>query len=239
MDPVPTCARHPDVETRLRCSSCDTPICPDCGREAAVGFKCPECAAHAEGTVNRRDAGSGMFGRFGARPDPSRSRGPEGSDDGADGPDSRAGAPDGRVSPGGSGGTDSPLARWLGSRQGTGAAGDGDGTGLPIALGARATIVGLAAAVVGGLILGPVLQGGAFFLMSAGVVGWGAARSVYWATEERNSPYVRALALAVAGFSVAVGMGIASGIAGGRADEIAFLAYPAALWGGWFVVRRR
>jgi hypothetical protein len=41
---VPTCSNHPDVQTRLTCSSCGTPICPRCMVPAAVGQKCPACA---------------------------------------------------------------------------------------------------------------------------------------------------------------------------------------------------
>ena len=35
---------HPDVETRISCSSCGDPICTKCMRQAAVGQKCPRCA---------------------------------------------------------------------------------------------------------------------------------------------------------------------------------------------------
>ncbi|MBU6362648.1 MAG: rhomboid family intramembrane serine protease [Acidobacteria bacterium] len=38
------CRWHPDRETLISCSSCGTPICPDCARSSAVGMKCPDCA---------------------------------------------------------------------------------------------------------------------------------------------------------------------------------------------------
>lgn len=39
-----SCARHPAVETRLRCATCDTPICPRCAVDAPIGMRCPDCA---------------------------------------------------------------------------------------------------------------------------------------------------------------------------------------------------
>jgi hypothetical protein len=199
----PTCARHPEIETRLRCSACDTPICVECGRSAAVGFKCPDCAAHLEGTTSRRTSNDGVVS-------------------------SRLGAAFGRSRSGPGSGS--------GPRTGSGRTTDGR---LPTALGVRATVVGLAAALVGGAILGPVLQGGAFFLLSSGLIGWAVARAVYWATDERNSPYIRAIAMTLSGFAVAVGLAFASAWIGGRGGEIVFLAYPAAVYGGWIVVRQR
>ncbi|GAA2410520.1 rhomboid family intramembrane serine protease [Nonomuraea africana] len=50
---VPTCYRHPGRETWVRCQRCDRPICPDCMRDAAVGFQCPECVAEGNKTVRR------------------------------------------------------------------------------------------------------------------------------------------------------------------------------------------
>lgn len=43
-DDVLHCARHPDVETYLRCQTCETPICPKCLVQTPVGAKCPDCA---------------------------------------------------------------------------------------------------------------------------------------------------------------------------------------------------
>lgn len=40
---VKHCAKHPAVETRLSCSSCETPICPKCMVMCDVGIKCPAC----------------------------------------------------------------------------------------------------------------------------------------------------------------------------------------------------
>jgi membrane associated rhomboid family serine protease len=48
--PVPTlevCYRHPNVATRVHCTRCGRPICPDCMIQAPVGFQCPECVDRA------------------------------------------------------------------------------------------------------------------------------------------------------------------------------------------------
>jgi membrane associated rhomboid family serine protease len=63
---VPTCYRHPGKETWVRCQRCDRPICPDCMRDAAVGFQCPECVA--EGNKGMRQARSTFGGSVVATP---------------------------------------------------------------------------------------------------------------------------------------------------------------------------
>jgi len=40
---TPTCYRHPDRATYIRCTRCNRPICPECMRDAAVGHQCEEC----------------------------------------------------------------------------------------------------------------------------------------------------------------------------------------------------
>src|SRR6478735_2584109 len=41
---VTYCARHPQVETALRCGRCGTLICPRCLVQSPVGSRCPDCA---------------------------------------------------------------------------------------------------------------------------------------------------------------------------------------------------
>ena len=48
---LPTCFRHGDRPTGLRCSRCDRPACPECLREASVGYQCVECVADGARTT--------------------------------------------------------------------------------------------------------------------------------------------------------------------------------------------
>jgi membrane associated rhomboid family serine protease len=42
-----TCYRHPDRPTRVHCTRCGRPICPECMTPAPVGHHCPTCVAEA------------------------------------------------------------------------------------------------------------------------------------------------------------------------------------------------
>lgn len=50
---VPTCYRHRDRETYLRCHRCERSICTDCMIDAAVGYQCPECVRGGAKTVRQ------------------------------------------------------------------------------------------------------------------------------------------------------------------------------------------
>ncbi|MFC9786776.1 rhomboid family intramembrane serine protease [Rhodococcus sp. NPDC127528] len=49
--PQPRCVRHPDRPTGLSCTRCGRPACPDCLREASVGYHCVDCVAAAQRDV--------------------------------------------------------------------------------------------------------------------------------------------------------------------------------------------
>jgi membrane associated rhomboid family serine protease len=57
----PTCHRHPGREARISCQRCGRAICPDCMRDAAVGFQSPSCVS--EGARSTRQARTTYGGR--------------------------------------------------------------------------------------------------------------------------------------------------------------------------------
>jgi membrane associated rhomboid family serine protease len=53
MASVETCYRHPDRTTRVHCTRCGRPICPDCMTPAPVGHHCPVCVGEARRSARR------------------------------------------------------------------------------------------------------------------------------------------------------------------------------------------
>jgi len=51
--PAAVCARHPDRATGLTCVRCGRPACPECLREASVGYQCVDCVAQGGQNVRR------------------------------------------------------------------------------------------------------------------------------------------------------------------------------------------
>ncbi len=56
--PPGTPPRHPEVQTALRCSRCETPICPRCLVQTPVGARCKDCARIGKNPIYTLSAGN-------------------------------------------------------------------------------------------------------------------------------------------------------------------------------------
>lgn len=48
---TPTCYRHPDETTYIRCQRCERPVCVRCQTQAPVGVLCPDCVHQAKARI--------------------------------------------------------------------------------------------------------------------------------------------------------------------------------------------
>ena len=64
--PGAPCARHPSVETYVRCQRCDTPICPQCMVSTPVGMKCRDCTSNTAAPYLRSSASEAVLAFLGA-----------------------------------------------------------------------------------------------------------------------------------------------------------------------------
>lgn len=53
------CYRHPDRDAYISCQRCERPICPECMRDAAVGFQCPGCITQGAKSVRQPRTAAG------------------------------------------------------------------------------------------------------------------------------------------------------------------------------------
>ncbi len=62
---TPTCYRHPDRPTYVRCARCQRPVCPECMRSAAVGHQCVDCVNEGAKSVQATRTQFGGVARTG------------------------------------------------------------------------------------------------------------------------------------------------------------------------------
>lgn len=53
------CYRHSGKDAYISCQRCERPICPECMRDASVGFQCPECITKGAKSVRQPRTAAG------------------------------------------------------------------------------------------------------------------------------------------------------------------------------------
>ena len=64
----PSCYRHPDRPTYVRCTRCNRFICGECMHSAAVGHQCPDCVGASARTVRQATTAFGAVQRASTTP---------------------------------------------------------------------------------------------------------------------------------------------------------------------------
>jgi membrane associated rhomboid family serine protease len=65
---VESCVRHPDRPTGVKCTRCERPACPECLREASVGYQCVDCVAEGHRTTRQARTPTGAVAQPQAGP---------------------------------------------------------------------------------------------------------------------------------------------------------------------------
>jgi hypothetical protein len=60
------CAKHPNVETMIRCGKCETPVCVKCSVMGPAGIRCKDCASMRSSPLYKVSPGQLVVGVLGS-----------------------------------------------------------------------------------------------------------------------------------------------------------------------------